>query len=81
MIAAERAAASLRAMLYLVALMSLVGAPARELPKAARTGNVVAAGAALLGAAAAMANVDLSGEIRRSVARLRPAAAPLLRRE
>jgi hypothetical protein len=80
MIAGVLAAASLPAMLYVLALMSLVGTPGQKLPAAARTGNVVAAGEALLGVAASFARVDLGGEVTRALGQLRPAPSSLLRR-
>jgi hypothetical protein len=67
-------------MLYLVALMSLVGNAGDKLPSAARSGNVVVAGAALLDVARAVATVDLAGEVGRALTRARPASPSILRR-
>jgi hypothetical protein len=80
MIATARAAASLAAMLYVLAILSLAGTPGQTLAPAARTGNVIAAGEAMLGVAASLARVDLAGEVTRALGQLRPAPSSLLRR-
>lgn len=74
--AAARGAASLAAMLYVAAILSLAGTPA---PRSTQP-LAVAAGRAIVDAAVAIATVDLNAEIERKLVELRPAPAPILRR-
>ena len=64
-------------MLYLAAILSLAGQPA---PTHAKEPAAIVASRMLLDSAAAIATVDLAGEVERKLVELRPAHAPILRR-